>query len=265
MAQRLAASAGILASPIFTYLANSIDHDSRRVPYSLVSGLAKPMFDELLASRYQEAKTHTTIAGSPAGASVEKKNSGGALPLPPIVLNNWTAEDLDSSPGDTITLEYFVWEENGLLATKTTDFCLQAIVPIRGLAADRDLAPEYPGISDSESLSDWDPPFPLDLRRIRPKDEKYWKNFKTTPKGFIPLEIAQQLWKSRFGAFTSIRFYPPETVDRSSEEYPDAILKLGRVGRSFCRKTQATRHRKPFHLLNLAATAGGRPGIAGSH
>ena len=47
MAQSLAASAGIRASPIFTYLANSIDHDSRRIPYSLVSGLAKPLFDEL--------------------------------------------------------------------------------------------------------------------------------------------------------------------------------------------------------------------------
>ena len=144
------------------------------------------------------------------GLPAEIKNFGYTLPLPPIVLNDWTAEDLGSAPGDRITLEYFVWEENGLLAAKTTDFSLQAIVPIRGLAADRDLAPEYPGISDSESVSDWDPPFPLDLSRIRPKDEKYWKEYKTTPKGFIPLEIAQQLWKSRFGAFTSVRFYPPE-------------------------------------------------------
>jgi hypothetical protein len=35
-------------------------------------------------------------------------------------------------------------------------------------AADRDLAPVYPGISDSLSLRDWDPPFPLDSPRIRP-------------------------------------------------------------------------------------------------
>ncbi len=236
MAQSLAASAGILASPLFTYLANSIDHDSRRVPYSLVSGLAKPLFDELQANCNQQAKPYTQAAGSPPGVPVERRNSAGTLPLPPIILNNWTAEDLGSSPGDTITLEYFVWEENGLLATKTTDFCLQAIVPIRELAADRDLAPEYPGISDSENLSDWDPPFPLDLRRIRPKDEEYWKKFKTTPKGFIPLEIAQQLWKSRFGAFTSVRFYPPETMSHSSVGYPVRPLNLANLADHFAGK-----------------------------
>ena len=33
---------------------------------------------------------------------------------------------------------------------------------------------ELPGVSDTEHLSDWDPPFPLDLKRIRPEDEAYW-------------------------------------------------------------------------------------------
>lgn len=245
LAQRVAASAGIVVSPIFTYLANSIDHDSRRVPYSLVSGLAKPMFDELLANRYQEAKTHIAVPPSPVETSVGKSGSGNAFPLPPIVLNNWTAEDLKSWPGDTITLEYFVWEENGLLSTKTKDFCLQAIVPIRDLAADRDLAPEYAGITDSESLSDWDPPFPLDLRRIRPKDEEYWKKFKTTPKGFIPLEIAQQLWKSRLGAFTSIRFYPQQPAGRSDGK-PTRSLDLGELADHFAGEL------KPLLAENLA-------------
>ena len=29
------------------------------------------------------------------------------------------------------------------------------------------MAPTYPGITDSPTLDDWDPPFPVDLRRIR--------------------------------------------------------------------------------------------------
>ena len=40
--------------------------------------------------------------------------------------------------------------------------------------------------------SDWDPPFPIDLRRIRPVDEQYWDEYRTTPKAFVPLEVGQR-------------------------------------------------------------------------
>ena len=110
--------------------------------------------------------------------------------------------------GDPVTMEYYVWEEPGQLATRTADFRVAAIVPIE--TGDRDLAPTYPGISDSPSLADWDPPFPIDLRRIRPADERYWKQYRTTPKAFVPLEVGQRLWRSRYGALTSIRVAPPD-------------------------------------------------------
>jgi hypothetical protein len=83
-----------------------------------------------------------------------------------------------------------------------------SIVPVD--AADRDLAPVYPGISDSPSLRDWNPPFPIDLRRIRPVDEAYWEKYRTTPKAFVPLEVGQRLWRSRYGAVTSVRVAPPQ-------------------------------------------------------
>ena len=44
------------------------------------------------------------------------------------------------------------------------------------------LAPEYPGISDAPTISDWDPPFPMDLGRIRKVDEDYWNRYRATPK-----------------------------------------------------------------------------------
>ena len=68
--------------------------------------------------------------------------------------------------------------------------------------------PEYPGISGSESLANWDPPFPVDLKRVRRQDEDYWKQYRTTPKAFIPLAVGQTLWQTRFGKLTSIRFLP---------------------------------------------------------
>ncbi len=127
---------------------------------------------------------------------------------PPIVINDWTARDLGVTVGDPLTLEYYVWEDPGVLRTRSADFAVAAVVPIAGAAADRDLAPVYPGITSAENVGDWDPPFPIDLRRVRPVDEAYWKEYRTTPKAFIRFEDGRRLWQSRFGDRTSMRMGP---------------------------------------------------------
>ena len=93
-------------------------------------------------------------------------------------------------------------------------------MPIEGLAADRQLAPEYPGISGADSLADWDPPFPIDLSRIRPQDERYWTEFRTTPKAFVPYERGRDLWSTQFGRATSIRMVVPGGTDVGSVAGP---------------------------------------------
>jgi putative ABC transport system permease protein len=182
-ADRAAAQLGTKAQPVFTYLANSLRSGSREIPYSLVA-----------------ATDLGPIAGRAAVA-------GWSTP-PPIVINDWTARNLGVRVGDPLTLEYYVWEEPGRLLMRTADFRIAAVVPIEGAAADRDLAPVYPGITDSETLGDWDPPFPIDLRRVRPSDEDYWKKYRTTPKAFIPFAAGQTLWRSRYGDRTSVRIAP---------------------------------------------------------
>ena len=182
-AMTAAEALGVTPTPVLTYLVNSIRSSEGDIPYSLVSGL------EL-----------TTIVPD---LQVEEP------PLPPIVLNEWAASDLAVNIGSRLTLEYFVWEEPGRLATETAAFLVAAIAPLAGATADRDLAPLYPGITDSSNLRDWDPPFPFELARIRPIDEDYWTRYRTTPKAFIPLNVAQTLWRSRFGSLTSIRVPPP--------------------------------------------------------
>ena len=92
------------------------------------------------------------------------------------------------------------------MRTATADFTLAGIVPIAGVAADPRLAPEYPGITQTESLADWDPPFPLELSRVRPQDEKYWDDHRTTPKAFLHYERARDLWATRYGNATGFRF-----------------------------------------------------------
>jgi ABC-type antimicrobial peptide transport system permease subunit len=104
-----------------------------------------------------------------------------------------------------VTLEYYIWEDQGVLSTGSASFRLAGVVPMKDQAADRDLVPDYPGITTTQNIADWDPPFPVDLQRVRPLDEQYWHQYRTTPKAFVTLEAAQQLWKTRYGPFTSIR------------------------------------------------------------
>ena len=185
------------ASAIFTYLANRIRSGSREIPYSLVAAIDREQYEALQGTAARRAPLPS--------ASVLPSSS-----LPPIMLNDWAARDLAVREGQTTSLEYYVWEQQGRLLTRRAQFQLTGIVPIEGVAADADLAPEYPGITDSDNLGDWDPPFPIDLGRIRPRDEQYWDQYRTTPKAFILLEKGQQLWQSRFGKLTSLRLFVKE-------------------------------------------------------
>ena len=175
-ASTTAKSLGLRVEPVLTYLANNIQVGSREVPYSVVTALDSP----------------------PAPSEGDG-----------ITLNQWTAHDLRAKPGDAVTLEYYLWKSDGRLQTDSARFRLAQVVPLEGAAADRDYAPQYPGITESKSLRDWDPPFPLDLSRVRPSDEQYWKQYRTTPKAFVPLARAQQLWGTRFGQLSSVRILPP--------------------------------------------------------
>jgi ABC-type antimicrobial peptide transport system permease subunit len=189
-ATRTAQSLGLHTQPILSYLANAILIGTRHVPYSIV----------------------TALDGAPAPAAEDG-----------IVLNQWAASDLGAKLGDRVELEYFAWKADGQLHTETATFHLERIVPIA--AGSRDLTPEYPGITESRSLRDWDPPFPLDLTRIRPRDEEYWNRYGTTPKAFVRLARGRTLWGTRFGSLTSLRIGGAglQPAKSSSAAYPEAL------------------------------------------
>jgi putative ABC transport system permease protein len=187
----IAATAKLQTADVYSYLANTMRLGDKQVPYSLVTAIAPEALASLLPPN----------AGKDASS---------------IVINDWTARELSAKVGDEMTLEYYLWQEQGTLTTQTANFRIAAIVPMQGLAGDRDLVPAYPGISGAESLSDWDPPFPIDLTRVRKQDEAYWHDFRTTPKAFVSLEAGQKLWASRYGNRTSIRLTPAPGSDLAS-------------------------------------------------
>jgi ABC-type lipoprotein release transport system permease subunit len=179
-------------SHVFTYLANTMRSGEAEVPYSLVTALDAQAFETLQAG-------------------VERVPLPQASQEQAIVLNDWAAGDLGVVPGDPLTLDYYVWTNDGRLEARSADFIVSSIVPIEGAARDPHLAPTYPGITDADAVSDWDPPFPIDLERVRPKDEEYWELYRATPKAFIPLARGQELWRSRYGSLTAIRIFSGES------------------------------------------------------
>ncbi|HYY56200.1 MAG TPA: FtsX-like permease family protein, partial [Pyrinomonadaceae bacterium] len=223
-ARSTAAGSNLRASPVISYLANTIRSGSREIPYSIVTAMDEESLERLRRGGTQTARiedapraaaTATTTASNTQGVASQVRDDAAAAdssaaPLAPIILNEWAARDLGIRPGETVSLEYYLWQEGGRLLTRTAQFRLAGVVPVEGAAADRDLVPDYPGITGTESLSDWDPPFPVDLARVRPRDEDYWHQYRTTPKAFIPLAKGQELWQTRFGKLTSIRLTPAE-------------------------------------------------------
>ena len=163
--------------------------NGRAIPYSIATGVHGETFEVI----QHDSQGH------------RRGCDDSANDLPPLIINEWAAKDLGAKLKDRITLDYYVWLDQGQLATRSTEFRVACIIPMEGLAADRNLVPDYPGITESENVADWDPPFPMDLDRIRPQDEDYWKKYRTTPKAFLPLAVAQQLWQSRYGKLTSLR------------------------------------------------------------
>jgi putative ABC transport system permease protein len=161
--------------PLITYLGNSFSFRNRHTPYSFVSALPSELYH-----------------GIP--------DDDG------IVIDSWMADDLGIDKGDTLRMSWFVPDSLNKLTESSRKFIVSNIVGMRGIWADSLLMPAFPGISGSESCSDWDAGVPINLSEIRPKDEAYWNRYRGTPKAFINYRTGLHLWGNNFGPATAIRF-----------------------------------------------------------
>lgn len=162
------------AEGILTYFVNRIQSASGATPYSFVSTLPAQL-----------------------------------LKPDQIIINEWLARDLSAGAGDTLRVSYFVVGPLRELKDTTATFVVRSVVPMQGRYGDRNLMPDIPGLSDAGNCRDWETGVPISLDDIRDKDEDYWDDFGGTPKAFISIERGEQLWRNRFGSYTSFR-YPRE-------------------------------------------------------
>ena len=167
------------SQPVFTYFANRFTLRDKSTPYSFISGLS-------------------------AGSAPMKEDQ--------IIINEWLANDLKATVGDTIITEYFVVGPLRKLDEKQNQFVVKEIVNLEGKYSDQLLMPEIPGMSDAGHCRDWETGVPIELGSIRPKDEDYWNTYKGTPKAFVKLETAKKLWGNRFGEVTAVRLKSMDTL-----------------------------------------------------
>ncbi|MFK8111103.1 MAG: ABC transporter permease [Rubripirellula sp.] len=188
----------------------------------------------------------------------------------PLALNSWAAERLDASVGTELRIAYFEPEvENGKEIERFFDGVVTDIVPVTRPATpyrrkrvatfdqpptvynDPDLTPTVPGVTDQDSISDWDLPFPLE-RKIANEDDVYWKEYRLTPKAFLPLADGKRLFGSRFGETTGLRIQSTaaENEDQLRTKI-DSVLKpsLSELGWAI----------QPIRQLQLSASKGTTP------
>jgi putative ABC transport system permease protein len=143
-----------------------------------------------------------------------------------IALNQWAADRMGAKLGDTIRLAYYQRQPNGDLAEVASDragvggaFRVARILPMTGLGADPSLTPEYKGLTDADSVSDWDPPqgVHIDKSLVTKEDEDYWDRYRAAPKAFVSFEAARKLWGGTYGDVTSLRV-PADRADAFRDE-----------------------------------------------
>ncbi|HEY1861825.1 MAG TPA: hypothetical protein VGG61_15805, partial [Gemmataceae bacterium] len=200
-----AEAAKLRAAPTLAYLANSITEGEKSIPYSIVAAL-------------DPAQPPPLGPFLPAGVPKLEDDE--------IILADWKDSPLSAKVGDTITLTYFGPEETSEPRELTATFRLRGTIPLEGVAADPNLTPPFPGITDRLTLDKWDPPFPFYRDRVQKRDEEYWKKYRATPKAYVTLAKGQELWGSRFGKATSIRLAPQAggDLDKGMEDYRRLFL-----------------------------------------
>ena len=183
-ALQTAKESGLRTAPTLVYLANTLAADDTEIPYSVVAALDPGQAPPL---------------GPFLPDGVKQLNDDE------IVLADWKESPLPRKIGEKVTLSFFPPTHQGEPREERAVFRLAGFVPLKGVTGDPDLTPEFPGITDKLSITDWDPPFPYDNSRVKPRDEDYWRKYRTTPKAYVNLSVGQRLWGSRFGRLTSLR------------------------------------------------------------
>ncbi len=202
-----------------TYLVNSISHQEESTPYSFV-------------------------VGGPVPESTGDDE---------IVINRWLSDHIDAQVGDSIEMAYFQLLPSNKFVEHTRSFTVHSIREMEDLSTEKELMPNFPGLSDVERCADWDVGMPMDEAMLRDEaNEAYWERYRQTPKAFVTLRAGQEMWANRFGDLTAVR-------------YPGVASRVDELREQLTREIDPTRaglffipvHQQAIDAVNQAMDFGG--------
>jgi ABC-type antimicrobial peptide transport system permease subunit len=179
---------------------------------------------------------------------------GQTLGLSEAALNQWTAEALGVAVGDSIRIDFYERGPAGDLRAASAGhpaseltFKVARVLPMTGLGADSSLPPDYKGLTDADSVADWNPPegLKIDKSLVTKADETYWKQYRAAPKIFVSFETAGKLWGGVYGQVTGLRV-PSQNADAFLAALGMALPPAS-LGMTF----------RPIKAQQLAAASGG--------
>lgn len=250
----------IQAHSVLSYLANNTEviaregnnreSTGRSVPYSTISGVSWDVLSRMLVDA-------GVASEPPAGEDW-------------VVINSWMARELQAQVGDRLRFDYFLPETvEGTEVETNQEVRLHAIAPLSEPSTpyrrksparftlpptpfnDPSWTPVVPGITDQDSISNWETPFAL-TRKIDKIDDEYWNAHRLTPKLFISETLSRRIFGSRFGSQTSLRFDGLSAEERL--RVGDRIASIAREN------TQALGWREiPLRSQQLLAASGTTP------
>ena len=131
-----------------------------------------------------------------------------------IAVNQWIADQMGVKVGDRLRLTFYQRSPAGDLVEAGTDKAgfpgglrLVEILPMSGIGADRSLTPNYKGLTDADTVADWNPPEGVQINKklVTKADEEYWRTYRAAPKLFLSFAAAEKLWGDASGNVTSLR------------------------------------------------------------
>ncbi len=141
------------------------------------------------------------------GAYEDTGQPGGAGEA--VVLNEWMAGQLGAKIGDRVELTYFEVGPREELRERSRQIAVGGIG--RPCVAPRSIRSSPRNTRGSPAAPTWPTGIRLsriELSRVRPADEDYWKQYRATPKAFLPLAIGQDWWRTRWGELSAVRIAP---------------------------------------------------------
>jgi putative ABC transport system permease protein len=206
-----------------------IDPDTEGVLTYLVNAIEKPSAEGNGSASIPYSMVSSVRPGSLSFVPEDFKKDE-------IILNEWAARDLNATIGSELSLRYFSVGERRKLIEENASFRLRAIAPMPEPVPEgeeSDWTPRFPGLSDAESCGEWDTGIPMREGSIRPRDEKYWDEYRGSPKAFVSLDAGQRMWNNRWGSLTGMRLEKDGNSSESLQVHLQGLLTAEEAGLVF--------------------------------